>query len=389
MEMKEMKIALHFAFTLSGGVIPYFKEMISLLPEVDSQNEYLLLITDKGYEMIKEYLPKDNMKYQIFPFLGNMLYRAVWEQTILPYILKKERVDVLYSLSNRIPFLTTLGVKTVLLVGTIGPFVDGFIKSFGLSDRIKQRLLSGLIVASMKSSDITIFESHYTKNLIQESYGYKGRYCINYHGRPNTNAENYSMEDIETVRQKFRLERDYFLYVGDVVQYKNLKRTIEAFSNIKKKLRKPMDFIVAGPPRSESYLNKLKALTISYGVDDCFRFIGRVAHEDVSPLSLGCSAFVFPCKYENLSYALIEALTLGLPIVTTTGTAMPETCQDAALYFEAEDVEEFGNKMIEITNDDETVKQLKLRGLRRALDFKTMKEEIIFLLDIFQDLKRN
>lgn len=381
-----MKIALHFAFTLSGGVIPYFKEMISLLPEMDSQNKYLLLITDKGYEMIKEYLPKDNMKYQIFPFLENMLYRAFWEQTTLPYILKKERVDVLYSLSNRVPFVLTMGVKRVLLLGTVGPFVDEFIKSYGLLDRLKQRLKSSLIVASMKSSDITIFESHFTKNLVHKKYGFEGHYCVNYHGRPNISPENVGIQDINAMRERFKLERDYFLYVTYVVKYKNLERAIEAFSNIRTKLNRPMDFIVAGSAKSEKYLDELKALTCFYSVDDSFRFIGEVAHEEIPSLALGSSAFVFPCKFENLSYALVEALTLGLPIITTTGTAMPETCQEAALYFDAEDVEAFGSAMMQVINDQETVRQLRAKSLRRALDFKTMKEEILFLLNLFDVL---
>lgn len=384
-----MRIALDFAFRLTGGVIPYLKEMVRLLPEVDPENEYLLLVTDKGYEMVKSYLPKRNIEYKIMPWLKNgIILRCFWEQIVLPFLLYKNDVDVLYSINNRAPFLS-IGFKRVVLLGTLGPFIDEFIQHLGFWASVKHRLLAKLIILSLGHADMTIFESYYTKEMIEEKYGYRGRWCVNHHCRPSFKREGYSLEYMNSIRKEFGLERDYFLYTTYVREYKNLERAIEAFASIQEELKKPVDFIVAGPADSQDYLKKLLELCSAYGVENSFRFIGKVEHEKLAPLALGCLGYVFPSKFENSSAALVEALTYGLAIVTSTGTAMPETCGEAAIYFEPQDTKGLADAMLRLANDQDMRETLKDKSLKRAAHFNDMKGDIRFNLGIFREVMIN
>lgn len=381
-----MKIALDFAFTLAGGVAPYFKEMVRLLPEVDPRNEYLLLITAEGYAMVKDFVPGRNIKCKVIPALQSNVLRFIWEQSILPLVLKREKVDVIYCVNNRVPLIKT-SVKKVMLLGTLGPFIDEFIDSAGFWGKIRYRILAKLIVLSLNSADTTIFESFYTKELVESKYGYKGRWRVNYHSRPGFKSEDLDRERIKKVRQKYALNNDYFLYVTYVRKYKNLERAIKAFARAQSRLERPLDFVVAGPAVSRGYLEELLKLCRDYGVEESFRFIGMVDYNELAALSFGCLGYVFVSKFENLSYALVEALTYGLPIIASRGTAMPETCGEAALYFDAEDTQGLADAMVRLANDQALRQKLSVSSTKQAKRFRSMKEDIEFNIGVFRELQ--
>tara|TARA_B100000315_G_scaffold254958_1_gene297138 strand:- start:364 stop:1524 length:1161 start_codon:yes stop_codon:yes gene_type:complete len=381
-----MKVALDFTFDLVGGTVIYLKEMIRFIPEIDQENEYLLLVSDKGYELVSDLLPQSNIKCKILPHLKNPLYHFLWEQISLPLLLEKEQVDILFNVNSRAP-LRKLKCKKVILIGTLGPFINDFIKCLNYAEQIKIKILSRLIVTSIKLNDITIFESEYTRDLLVEKYGIKGEFRINHHGRPIFNRGDYSLESINEVKNRYGLMNDYFLYVTDLRKYKNIERLIKAYAKIQKHLKEPTDFVIAGKIISRSYFNEIMDLCSTYEVKDSFHFLGGVDFfTHLKPLSLGCIGFVFPTKYENLSYALVEALTYGLPIITSTGTAMPETCGDAALYFKPEDTGELADAMLLLANDSDLRESLKVKSLKRALNFKDMREEILYNIDIFKQV---
>lgn len=382
-----MNICLDFGFTLAGGLIPYFKNMMGLLPDTDPENRYFVLVTEQGRRLIDDTEDRrKNVHYMVVRKAESNVYRFYWEQVKLPALLKRINADVYLSFNNRIPFAGTRCKKAVLL-GTIGPFFPQFVDVHGMGPRIKYAILERLIVHSLIRSDLTIFESQYAAGLVAQKYGYKGKHVVNHHGKPNLTEEAGSDEKIRLVKRKFNIDADYFLYVTYVRKYKNLERLIEAYASIKPGMKKPIDFIVAGPPHPEEYLEELRSIARRFGVADSFRFIGMVDYyTDLRPLMRGCFAYMFPSKYENLSYALVEALTYGLPILTSTGTAMPETCGDAAIYFEPDDTQGMANAMLRIINENGLREGLREKSFSQAKHFRSIKEDILFYRETFKQL---
>ena len=107
---------------------------------------------------------------------------------------------------------------------------------------------------------------------------------------------------------------------------------------------------------------------------------------DYKTLMKNCYAYVFASTFENLSFALVEAISYGLPIITTTGTSMPETCVEAALYYEPRDTSTLTKHMINIANDKELGMALRKKSLNRAKHFRNIKDDINVNLAIMNDL---
>jgi len=66
------------------------------------------------------------------------------------------------------------------------------------------------------------------------------------------------------------------------------------------------------------------------GLDERIRFVGECDDVALGALYDRCSIFVLPSHYEGYGMVLAEALARGLPIVSTTGGAIPHTAPAAA-----------------------------------------------------------
>lgn len=79
-------------------------------------------------------------------------------------------------------------------------------------------------------------------------------------------------------------------------------------------------------------------------------------------------AFVFPSRYEGFGMPLTEAMVQGCPIACSDASCFPEICGDAAIYFDADDVESIRN-CLERLLCDETRIRLAALGRVRAHQF--------------------
>ncbi len=92
--------------------------------------------------------------------------------------------------------------------------------------------------------------------------------------------------------------------------------------------------------RQPEYAARVRALAERAGLSDRIRFTGECDDSALNDLYDGSTIFVLPSHFEGYGMALTEALARGLPIVSTTGGAIPETVPaDAAILVEPGDVE--------------------------------------------------
>ena len=118
------------------------------------------------------------------------------------------------------------------------------------------------------------------------------------------------------------------LCVGSVIPRKGQKLLVSALARLR-----PLRWscLCAGSlARSPSYVKQVLALVEEEGLVGRVEFLGECRGEDLDELYHRASLFVLPSHYEGYGMALAEALVRGLPVVSTTGGAIPETVPEAA-----------------------------------------------------------
>jgi len=81
-------------------------------------------------------------------------------------------------------------------------------------------------------------------------------------------------------------------------------------------------------------------------------------------------------------------MSCGAPIVCSNTTAMPESCSDAAVFFNPFDTEDIAVKMIKVLKDIKLRKSLSHKSLKRAKELPSYRESTMMTLKIMNSLKK-
>jgi glycosyltransferase involved in cell wall biosynthesis len=90
---------------------------------------------------------------------------------------------------------------------------------------------------------------------------------------------------------------------------------------------------------------------------------------DISTLYKGALFLAFPSLYEGFGLPPLEAMSLGVPVLTSNVSSLPEICADAALYVNPYDVKDMADKMTMMINDKELRDRLIVAGSERVKFF--------------------
>lgn len=126
----------------------------------------------------------------------------------------------------------------------------------------------------------------------------------------------------------------YLLSVGRLDPRKNLVGSVEAAGTLVREGL--MDGVVHVGPDDAGGLAMLRAIETSAGAAPVLR-IPRATVPELQALYRGARALLFPSFAEGFGLPVVEAMTMGTPVITSTVTALPEVAGDAALLVDPRD----------------------------------------------------
>lgn len=128
----------------------------------------------------------------------------------------------------------------------------------------------------------------------------------------------------------------------------------------------PARFVAVGDgPMEEEIRERHRAL----GLGDRFLLLGR--RQDALRVLAGCDAFVLPSLYEGLPVAVMEALALGLPVVSTTVPSIRQAVSHGreGLLVPPSDPGRLAEALIDVSRDPARRAEMGRAALERARDF--------------------
>jgi len=124
----------------------------------------------------------------------------------------------------------------------------------------------------------------------------------------------------------------YVLYVGARGTYKNFVALLEAFA--KSGVASTFELLaVGGGGFTPLELDKIESL----GLKKKVRVIPLASEEVLAQAYRRATILVYPSLYEGFGFPPLEAMSLGCPVLTANSSSMPEVCDNAAFYFDADD----------------------------------------------------
>ena len=105
---------------------------------------------------------------------------------------------------------------------------------------------------------------------------------------------------------------------------------------------------------------------------------GPVSDATLKSLYLSATALVFPSLYEGCGLPPLEAMQCGCPVLASTAASIPETCGDAAVYFDPTSVDSLVEAMQRLEGDAALRAELVRAGLARVelFDWRSSVEQV-------------
>jgi glycosyltransferase involved in cell wall biosynthesis len=159
----------------------------------------------------------------------------------------------------------------------------------------------------------------------------------------------------------------YLLCVGTLEPRKNLARAIEAYALLARaRPDLPRLVVVGGQGWGDVNLVQLAA---QHGVADRVELAGFLSDADLGALYAGAELLIYPSLYEGFGFPVLEAMSMGCPVVTSCSSSLPEVGGAAALYADPADPAAIARAVARILDDAALAARLRADGLRRARMF--------------------
>jgi glycosyltransferase involved in cell wall biosynthesis len=168
--------------------------------------------------------------------------------------------------------------------------------------------------------------------------------------------------------QPFSFRRPYIIYASRLDHpVKNHIRLIKAFEIFKNRTKYPHRLVLAGADSHGAEKIKEAAASSSYR-NDIF-FTGHFPAESLPELYAGASFAVFPSMYEGFGLGILEAMASDVPVACARAASLPEIAENAALYFDPLNPEDMADRMVTLSSNRDTVREIRALGLERARAF--------------------
>ncbi|MDQ3762091.1 MAG: glycosyltransferase family 4 protein [Actinomycetota bacterium] len=289
--------------------------------------------------------------------------RLSWEQTTLPWLVRRAQVDVLHCPHYTMPL--AIRAATVVTLHDATFFTDPEVHS-----PVKARFFRTWTRASLRRADVCVVPSESTARELGRAADadVKSLHVV-HHGVDTDCFHPPSPEEMAAVRRRLRVGRSpYVAFLGALEPRKNVPALIHGFARASQILAgrpDPPTLVLAGQPGWDSQVEReLQAVPHRVRVVRA----GYLPLEELSGFLGGAAVVAYPSLGEGFGLPVLEAMAAGAAVLTTRRLALPEVGGDAVAYCGV-DAEDIAAGIVELLDDPARRAELSAAAQRRAKDF--------------------
>lgn len=156
------------------------------------------------------------------------------------------------------------------------------------------------------------------------------------------------------------------LFVGTLEPRKNITALVEAFNQLRQK-NISCSLVLAGGWGWQS--QEIRAAIQRSLYSDDIKVLGYVSEAQKTFLYQHATVLVFPSLYEGFGLPPLEAMSLGLPVVTTNISSLPEVVGEAALLVSPDSIDQLSAALASVLTDQNLRQRLIQAGLVQSQKF--------------------
>jgi glycosyltransferase involved in cell wall biosynthesis len=350
-----------------AGIGHYVLFLVRHLLKIDEENSYTLFFDDRTEkDMINRLIGGHrNVERKILPLSGfkRLLPYAYSHRTVASAIAKAG-ATVYHGTTGSLP----MGYRGLSVVTVHDLAIYLHPEWFPGGQLFSRRFV---VPASITRAVKAIAVSESTKRDLQEIFTVPSEKISVIH-----EGVDPPPPDVWDLPAPVGLERPYLLFLGTIEPRKNVIGLVKAYLSLAErfpKLVEGTDLVIAGGRgwKSEKTFAAIAAAQKQLGsAGPMIRTLGYVPDSEKVALMARALAFVFPSRYEGFGLPVLEAMSLGVPVITSNVSSLPEIAgRGAALLVDPDSTAELTLAMKHLLEDETKRAELGRRGLERSTEF--------------------
>lgn len=291
-------IAVDGRFLGTGtGLATYTRHLLKALT-ADGSHDYVVLVRDGV-----------TLDIDVRTATADFAHYSWAEQVHLPRIVRSTRCDLTFY-----PHFNAPLVSPAPYVVTVHDLI--LHRYPGSASLLKRATYRALLRKNLVAARAVIAVSEWTRQDLIRHYGPRVGAKTHVSGEgPGDLFSPRPPHEIEAVRSRLGLDREYFLYAGNGKPHKNISMLVDAHkaSGVHADL-----VLVTGDPDARHYATE--GVVVARDVDD----------DELAALYSGARAFTTASLDEGYCLPVAEALACGCPVIASNCGAIPETAQGHA-----------------------------------------------------------
>jgi glycosyltransferase involved in cell wall biosynthesis len=348
-----------------GGMRHFLTDLVTWLNKVAPQHEYVLFQPDWADPL--DWV--DSSPVKVWPCRNVPRWRPgriIYEQAVYPIIINRARLDVFLGTNNVLPL--QLKTPSVVVMQSLQYF--DFPKIYSRANLIYLRIFA---TKSLRKADRVVALSNVSRQVILE----RGRVSpdrvpVIYHGLPSHMSSRFvtsSGEHCESPVCRLVKGRPIILSVSAFYWQKNLFRLVEAFARVKQRCTVPHVLMLVGSDTVRVTRKALQNLAAELGVADSVIFTGFLSDDLIPNLYRKAAVMVMPSLSETFGIPILEAMSLGCPVVTSNVGTMAEIAQDCGVLVDPYSVEAIAAGILKVLEEPLLSAQMAACGRVRSRAF--------------------
>lgn len=344
--MTDLKVAIDGTRLGSGGGLAH---LIGILDIDDPATFGIKEIHVWSYEKLLEAIPSRDWLIKHHPPQAeqSVLRQLLWQGTTLSKEIRAAGCQILFSVdaSTFCRFEPMVTLNQNLL-----PFEKSIMPVYGLSkERLRLKIMAEIQKMAFKFAESVIFLTHYAQKQVEYYTGRLSHTTVIHHGVGEVFKKSRTLREWPTHQER----AIRCLYVSPVFEYKHHASVVRAVAILRAQGHDIELELIGGIGRKRA-----KAL-LEKALDECDPERNFVCTQEFLPNSeiaikiAEADIFVFASGCETFGIALLEAMSVGVPIACSNQSSLPETLQDAGEYFDPVDEKSIASALAILINQPE------------------------------------
>lgn len=351
-----------------GGAETYCRKLVATLAETDLQKLGLAITIFAGtpHEWQIDHPQINNPQIEIVPCKidpRDRYRRILWEQLVLPRVLKQHRLDLVHFPYNAVPIRYRQPYVVTVHDSQRFHLPDSIPKSEYYYRSVYERAIArhASHVIGVSDWDLGILRD---KLSIMEDRSTMIPYGVN---------EAFRV-DPQTIEQLNQAKTNDILWVGRPYARKNVRLLLEAMAILKDQVNNTN--LVQPHPRlrviglQPGYGEELPQLAQQFNLDDRWLSLEpAVPHDQLPAIFQSAKLFCYPSLYESVAIPVLEAMSAGTPVLCSDIAAFQSLYSNAAQILPRDDPNAWAEAITRIFQRSDDYASLQKQGFECARTF--------------------